>query len=164
MKGPSPLRPVAYAIIGLIVGLPILAWLGAFIECVRSGSRNDILRAFPNAEIRPAYAPNLGAGGFMQALMPKGYLLEGVRAVVVIKGGEVSFKVLGNMNISSLHVTNCKISDWEAVVLNEPLGMGIYVSDSTFVGGDDEYRRMLMKFRKEDSVTGEILYHFGSRS
>jgi hypothetical protein len=90
--------------------------------------------------------------------------LEGVRAVVVIKGGEVSFKVLGNMNISSLHVTNCKISDWEAVVLNEPLGMGIYVSDSTFVGGDDEYRRMLMKFRKEDSVTGEILYHFGSRS
>jgi hypothetical protein len=164
MKTRSKLRSCALSGIFLLFAIPVLVWLGFFFWSANFGVRKDIIQIFPNAEIYTASSPNMGSGGIWQALMPEGYLLPGVRADVVVRGfgDEVSFEDLGNLNVSSLQVFNCKIKKWEELLLKEPQGMCIRITDSTFIGGDDESRRMLMRFRREDSATGEIYYFFGN--
>lgn len=164
MKNRSKLRSCLLTGIFLLFGIPILVWISVFFWCANFGTQKDILRIFPTAEVYLAPAPGMGQGGIWQALMPEGYLSPGAIADVTIKGTgeEISFEGLGNLNISTLQVFNCKINNWESFLLKEPQHLSIRVIDSSFIGGDEKSRRMLVRFRREDSVSGEVYYLFGN--
>lgn len=163
MKNRSKLRSCLLTGIFLLFGIPILVWISVFFWCANFGTQKDILRIFPTAEVYLAPAPGMGQGGIWQALMPEGYLFPGAIADVSIKGigEEISFEGLENLNISNLHVFNCKIKNWQVLLL-EPQNMCVEITDSSFIGGDEKSRRMLVRFRREDSVSGEVYYLFGN--
>ena len=142
----------------------ILLWIATFYQCVYHGPRKDILRIFPNAEIRVAHYFDPFQPGIVQdLLMPEGYILPGVRADVFFdgEGKLVSFKDIERLNgtVSNLNIKNCRITDWEEFVLHPTKYMGIRIEGSTFIGGNGESRAVLERFRRIEIPS--IEYKFG---
>ncbi|MEO5712713.1 MAG: hypothetical protein ABIT37_04420 [Luteolibacter sp.] len=142
----------------------VLTWIGLLIWSAEFGARKEIIKQFPTAKLYPENAPNLGLVGLLQALMPEGFVLPGIRADVVIEanGTKVSFRDLQKLKIGYFRVSGCKIEDWENLINNKYGNMYILITDTEFIGGDIKSRERLESYKKEDLADGVTCYSFGN--